>query len=145
MSLNPVFSKALCCVLKIYVKKPKFRKEFLEKNLFHIIIILYEIYVIILNVTNNNYVSIIFSVRGRKPERGERIGGRERKGDKDGRERGLTGQALFSMVTAPIYIFTSSVWGFLFLHALTNICCLWFLKKLKIELSDDPAVLLLSI
>lgn len=109
MSLNLVFSKALCCVLKIYVKKPKFRKEFLEKSLFHIIIILYKIYVIILNVINNNYVSIIFSVRGREPEREERIGGRERKGDKDGRERELTGQALFSTVAAPIYIVTSSV------------------------------------
>ena len=89
MSLNLVFSKALCCVLKIYVKKPKFRKEFLEKSLFHIIIILYEIYVIILNVTNNNYVSIIFSIRGRKPEREERIGGRERKGDRMGEKERL--------------------------------------------------------
>ena len=76
MSLNLVFSKALCCVLKIYIKKPKFRKEFLEKSLFHIIIP-YKIYMIILRVINNNYVNIIFSIRERKPEREEGIG-RER-------------------------------------------------------------------
>ena len=30
---------------------------------------------------------------------------------------------LFSTVTAPIYILTNSVWWFLFLHILTNSCC----------------------
>ena len=69
----------------------------------------------ILRVLNSNCVSIIFSVRERKPEREEGVGREREKRKKGWRERELTGQALFSIAAAPIYILTSSIGGILFL------------------------------
>ena len=63
----------------------------------------------ILRVLNNNCVSIIFSIRERKPEKEEGVGREREKRKKGWRERELTGQTLFSIVAAPIYVLTSSV------------------------------------
>ena len=63
----------------------------------------------ILRVLNNNCVSIIFYIRERKPEKEEGVGREREKRKKGWRERELTGQTLFSIVAAPIYILTSSV------------------------------------